>query len=200
MKKLRIIVDMDCILVDLFTDMLKVIGQEHGLQATVEDLTQWDMAKCPPLDKMNPKDLYGIFRRPNFFRTLPPLPGALKAFKKLHDSGHQLVIVSTPSGPGSAADKYSWLAEHMPYLSERDVFLGSHKHMVKADVIIDDRGETLEAYNREWPQALCLGIGYPYNRYLPQTPGGAIVICGSYQDTEAAWAEIIGAIEALAKE
>lgn len=196
MKK-RIIVDMDCILTDLFTPIFRILDKEFGIRAAVEDLTQWDMVKCSPLDQMPARDLYGIFRRPGFFRNLEPLPGALEGFRSLYDAGHELVIVSTPTGPESAGDKYRWLAEHLPYLPEKDVFLGSHKHMVKADVIIDDRGETLERYHQEWPQALCLGIHFPYNTYLLPKANPSILLCGSHLDTEKAWGGLVEVIEAL---
>ena len=70
MKKLRILIDVDGIVANTLPYWLSKIaratetktpeGRLPGVIAQVEDIKEWDLSKCPPLDKVDPKLMFGI--------------------------------------------------------------------------------------------------------------------------------------------
>jgi len=217
MRSLTILCDMDGIIVDLLNHWLDAIALDHGIRVQPEEIVEWDMAKCGRLRDLGPKIVYGYLQKPGFFRKAPALPGAVAGLKALHDAGHNIVILSSPSGPISAGEKLEWLAEHLPFLPSKQIMLANLKTLVKGDVLIDDHPQTLLDYSQAWPEALAIGIKYPYNKHLLEAklvtlcpeckredcrsylPPPVPQIRGYYTHTHQAWLEIAGEITALAE-
>jgi hypothetical protein len=83
------------------------------------------------------------------------------------NDGHEVYLVTARSGATHVAETFQWIAAKLPFIDVRRqlVFLYD-KHLLSADVIIDDKGATLTKYKQTHPNALVLGISYPYNTYL----------------------------------
>lgn len=197
--KLTILCDMDGILVDLFQYWLDLIEKDHGAEFKTlpEEITRWDLHKCGNLQKLGAAKTYAYLQQPGFFRNAPALPGAIEGLKSLVDAGHEVVIVSSPSGPISAKEKLEWLAEHAPFLPAKNIMLANMKTLVRGDVLIDDHPQTLVDYAKTWPGSICIGIEYPYNGEADKTDG--VVMAGDYTDTASAWRVIVGFSSRAAK-
>lgn len=196
MKPLNVGIDMDGICVALHQHWLSKIAQDHGVTVPLEDITQWAMHKCGGLIPLGAKIVYGYLEQPGFFRTAPPIPGALEKirqmFEAVNDKGekkYNLFIVSSPASAVSAKEKYEWLGEFLPFLKPDNICLFPQKNLIKMDVLIDDRAETVEEYVKEWPTALVTGIAYPYNKSVDDQ------MAGDYTDTVSAWQAIYSLIE-----
>jgi 5'-nucleotidase len=111
---MRIFVDMDNTLVDFRSALRK-----RGLP---EDLDDAD-------------ELEGLFAE------MDPLPDALEAYRELVDRGHDVYILSTaPWGNASAwSDKVEWVKAHLGDVAHKRLILSHHKHLLRGDVLIDDR-------------------------------------------------------------
>lgn len=179
---MRIILDMDSILADILPAWLDESNRLFGERLTVADVTDWDMSKL----SKGGKAIFGILAKPGFFSALKPIPGAIEATKALHDSGHEVFVVTAAEFPCNFSEKAEWFREHLPFLGKRRFVMAHEKHLLAADAIVDDGPHNAEAYKKAHPHALAMTIGYAYNRDCPHYD----LIAGDHSDTRAAWAQI----------
>ena len=86
-KKLKtLLIDLDCITVDMLPPWLKRYNEICNTNVTVEDIKEYDVGKVC----VNEKVLYSILDEPGFFFNMEPMPGAVKYLQKLIDD--QLLI------------------------------------------------------------------------------------------------------------
>lgn len=193
MRKLRILVDMDNIIVDMTPRWLAMYNRDHHDNVTMEDLKTWHISKHVKIgDK-----IHDYLYQERFFLDAPPMNGAIPTLRCLQEEGHHVVIVSAPSWPGnSATDKITWVREKMPWFNKRDIFLGHHKFMVKGDVFIDDSPENIRLYRQEWgPAARIMTIVHPFSGPAKHMVD---VYAESYKNPMQAWAIIKAEIDKLA--
>lgn len=195
MRKLTVLVDMDGIVTDLLQKWLEAINTKYNRNATVEDVTDWDVAKNEKLSDLSRK-VYAIIQKPMFFWDLEPLDGSINALQALVREGHDVMFLTAPASPNSAMEKMLWVAKHFPFIDHKNVILCHHKHLVKGDVFIDDKASGVEAYQEAHPDALVMTIKYPYNKHLEHHP--KILTVGHYSDTDLAWGNALHEIRALA--
>lgn len=187
-KKLRIIVDLDCIIVNFFKGLWEAYENKTGEVGNTDLVTEWDIGKF-----VNDSDaLYECMFTPGFFAGLEPLSGSISALKRLHEAGHEIVIATTPCTPHSAAEKISWCAEHLPFLDQKKVFIGHSKYMISGDVLIDDNPENAAKFKEHQPNALTVTISYPYNIHDPSIYS---YIAHHHNFTEIAWEQLFNVIE-----
>jgi 5'-nucleotidase len=179
---MRIILDMDSILADIETPWLAECNRRFGDNLTVADITTWDLHKL----SKGGKKVYDILGEEGFFRRLEPIPGALVAAELLAGS-HDVHVVTACEFPFAAKEKVEWFHEHLPFLGKRRLWIGHEKHMLKADVIVDDGPHNAVAYRAAHPDALIMTIGYGYNKDCPAYD----LIAGDFSDARGAWAEIL---------
>lgn len=195
MRRLRILVDMDNIIVDMTPKWLKMYNRDHHDNVTMEDLKTWHISKHVKIgDK-----IHDYLYQERFFLDVPPMNGAIPTLRCLHEEGHHVRVVSAPSWPGnSATDKISWCREWMPWLNKRHISLMHEKYMLKGDVFIDDSPENIRLYREEWGQkAKIMTIVHPFSE--PARPL-VDVYAESYKNPIQAWAIIKAAIDKVADE
>lgn len=115
-------------------------------------------------------------RHPGAYRSMPAIPGALAAVRRIIGAGFEVWIATKPPTgiPLAYSDKAAWVMEHLPELTRR-IIVTHHKGMLgrPGDWLIDDRPH--KAHCEEfagtlipfagttgtgWPEALAvLGIG-----------------------------------------
>jgi len=193
MKRLTLAVDMDSILVDLLGHWLQAIEDDTGVRISTDQVLDWDMSSVAGLIPMDKEKVLAYLQRPGFFLEAPAMPGAIEALRNLC-ADHEVLIVSCPCSPNSAKEKLEWLAKWCPFISAKNVLLvgSGQKPRIKADVLIDDNPEILTSYKRAHPETLCTGIAYAYNRHLGISNG--YFLCGSYQQSGAAWDDIVALV------
>jgi 5'-nucleotidase len=188
-KKLRILVDLDGIVADFFGPLWVEYERLTGEKISTSQILCWDMSKYVS----HPEVLKSIYFRHGYFTTLPTLPGAVNALGELADDGHELVIVSSPCTPHSAAEKLEWCKKHLPFLDQKNVWIGHNKHHVRGDILIDDGPHNISAYRREHPEAFLTGIAHPYNE------GASYDLRADCHEKPAdAWDQMLAAIRAMA--
>jgi 5'(3')-deoxyribonucleotidase len=160
----RIAVDIDSILADTLEAWLTTISGQFSVHAAVEDITQWEMHKCPALASLTKEQVLSVLDMQYFYAYIPPMPGAADALKTLMGDGHEVYLVTARWGKYAAEETSVWLKNQFPFLKWGQYVNLADKHCFKADVLIEDRGETLEKYSETWPEAKLVTIDYPYNR------------------------------------
>lgn len=192
---MRILVDLDGIVADFFKTLLHLyngLTWDYCEEVTADRILGWDMGSY--VDR--PELLETIYRTPGFFLRLEPVSGAVESLKQLQDSGHEIVIVSSPCTPHSAAEKISWCEQYLPFIDKKNVWLGHRKYQLQGDVLIDDGMHNAMAYRRNHPDALIYTIAYGYNEDPDHVYNGRFYGYGRHGEAAgAAWAAIVEAIE-----
>lgn len=178
---MRILLDMDSILADFYFGILDAYREETGEDCDPEAIAEWD-AKLP-----NGKLINYYFSQEGFFERLKPVEGAIEAMNLWKSEGHDLVIVSAATLTHAPTEKYKWINRHLPWFKRRNVIFAQRKELVKGDVLIDDAPRNAQDYRKAHPEALILGIEYPYNR-VDQT--GFDVVYKDYRNPRKAWKSI----------
>lgn len=189
---MKILVDLDGICADLLGAWLQTYNLEWHDRVTIDQITAFEIHEF--VKPECGKAIYGMLFRPGFFRRLTPIPGSRAGVAALREAGHDVRFCTAAPCADAAACKLEWLADHFD-ARPRDVFVGTSKTWVHADVIIDDKPRTLE----RWPAAtggVSMGIEYPYNQSSRGAPGVAL-IAPDWKAPDLAWRRIVRAIEGL---
>jgi len=165
MKKLRILVDLDGIVADTLPYWLKQIQDTTGVVTTIADINKWTLHACPPLNALKPGQVYDLLNIPGFNANIPVMPGASENLLALQEMGHELYMLTARYGDVGMPETLHWVEEHFPWIqADKQVGFFADKHHVRADVLIDDKAETLIKYSECNPEAKILTINYPYNQ------------------------------------
>ncbi len=147
---MKIIMDMDEVIVDLLGPLTKKYNERYGSTFTRDDITAWEL----------PKRMIDIFKEDDFFLRLPPLPGAIKGMRDLKALGHDVIIATSPSGtPRIAKDKMYWVKGWLPEFLDKMIITGD-KRNVTGDLICDDYHMNLV----DWPGPYKVVMDRRYNR------------------------------------
>lgn len=158
---MRILLDMDEVIVDLMPHWLGFLNDKFDRQVQVEDVTHWDLHRFYP--GIEPREIYRALKRPGFFRYLPDRENAIGAiYSWIKTYGHSVGIVTACVSGHS--DKREWLDERMPFFNPENLIFATKKHWVVGDVFVDDRPENLTAYRATHPAATVICMDRPWNR------------------------------------
>ncbi len=131
----RIAVDMDEVLADFSTELIRRVNKKYELNITKSDVLG------TPLHTLYPEltdDIFEIVNTDSFFRNLPVIKDSQEVLEEL--SHHYQIIVATAAmlSPNSFTAKYDWLREHFPFLNPNFFVFCGDKSTIKADYLIDD--------------------------------------------------------------
>lgn len=124
-------------------------------------------------DPKHKKAVYEILEHPEFYGSLEPIEGAVAAAKKMRADGHDVVFISSPweSNPMGYQAKADWLNRHYGSWARSNLYLGSDKTLVIADVLVDDKpiikGRLLKPDAPRPPAWDRIFFTQPYNEGLP---------------------------------
>lgn len=194
---MKILIDMDSILVDTLPSWLKRIEEKTGIKSTVDDVKVWMFTQLPPFNNVAPEEILGILNEPGFNENLPPMPGGVAAVNQLIADGHEVYLVTARHGPVGMPETLKWVHQHLPMMNERHIIFCHDKYLLSADIIIDDKLETLLKYQQVHPNAATMCIGYPYNEeFITKAHSSALSFRVAYQHGSTdMWANLLLAIE-----
>jgi len=104
-----------------------------------------------------------IFNEPHFYLNLEPIEGAVEAFHKTIEAGHQVNIVTSPwwSNPTCLQDKSDWVAKYLGEEYRHLLIFTGDKTAIRGDFLVDDKPHIKGSYSPSWEQIL---FDQPYNR------------------------------------
>ncbi|MGB6153734.1 MAG: 5'(3')-deoxyribonucleotidase, partial [Pricia sp.] len=85
-------------------------------------------------------------RNRGFFRDLNPIADSQTVLKKLNEKYEVYIASAAMQFPNSLEEKSEWLDEHFPFIPWRRRILCGDKHILKGDILIDDRSYNLEEF------------------------------------------------------
>jgi 5'(3')-deoxyribonucleotidase len=187
MKKLHILVDIDSTIADTLLYWLKTIKDDTGVEASVAEITEWDISKCGALKTLNREKVFSYLSRPGFTLNIPAIKDAHFYLKCLQDAGHKITFATAREGMHAKEETVIWLYQNFKGLEDCDLCFLKDKTKIQADVFIDDNLNNLNSYTLAHPRALVMGLDMPYNKNMPLNK---INPTGLYSD----WTDIFDAI------
>ncbi len=141
---MKIFVDMDEVLADTYSKHLELYNQEFSLSLTKADCHGGEAWENVP--EARRESVFRHMHTPGFFRSLDPIPGSQKIMKLLCERHEVYVASAAMEFPQSLKEKSDWLDEHFPFVHWRNRILCGDKHVLKGDLLIDDRMHNLEHF------------------------------------------------------
>ena len=188
---MRILIDMDGIITDLLGKWLDRYNDGFNDCLTVDMVDSWHLQECVK-PECSEERLFSYIKQPGFFSDLKPLPGGVEGVKELVSLGHTVRFATAPCNADSAKCKIAWLDYHFrgSGIKGLDSFLCHDKEWIEADLLIDDKPETLARWDVKG--GMTATIEYPYNAHL-------MVDCmaSSCTDTQAAWEQIVDFVKRI---
>lgn len=141
---MRILIDMDDVMADAGERFFEWYERDFGVRHTKEEIHGGRLYDIIPAKHVQTVKNY--VHQPGFFKDLPVIEHAKEVIEVLNTM-HEIYIVSAAMEfKHSLFDKYEWLDEHFPFIPwKRRVFCGD-KHIIKADVLIDDHDFNLSVF------------------------------------------------------
>ncbi len=140
---MTIFVDMDEVIADTYGAHIAWYNRHFGANLTREQCLGGEVWQQVPEHRSH---LWSHYFQPGFFRTLDPIAGSVEVMRELAAKHEVFVASAAMQFPNSLVEKHEWLDEHMPFIHWRNRILLGDKHILRGDVLIDDRLHNLETF------------------------------------------------------
>ena len=164
-RKKTIIVDVDGVCGDFVSHLNKKM-EEIGYKVNKDKLDKWSLT-----DRFYSiggrdieKDYLKILDNIDFWASIPLFKNVQEILKKI-DKNYNLLIVTSPFPQVVDAFKegrLQWLKKYFPFIKRDQIIFESKKWKIKADIIIEDKPETIEKFKG----SLKIVMDAPYNQSI----------------------------------
>jgi 5'(3')-deoxyribonucleotidase len=139
-----IFVDMDEVIADTYGAHIEIYNEEFQGELTKDKCAGTEVWRMVP--EAHQESVRKHATRRGFFKELKVIKGSQEVLAKL-SAKHEVYIASAAMQfPNSLEEKSEWLDEHFPFIPWQNRILCGHKHILKGDVLIDDRSYNLENF------------------------------------------------------
>lgn len=153
MKK-QILVDMDGVLADVYSQFIRLEHEKTGILLNIEDL-------FGKLEEEAFPSFLELVNSNSFFRTAPLIPNSIEGLKYLNDKYKVLIVSSATEFPSSLIQKHAWLQEHYPFIKWQQMIFCGSKASITGDIMIDDHPKNLDNFKGEK-----ILFSQPHNIYI----------------------------------
>lgn len=145
--------DIDEVMVDIVSDMLKFMLDEYEVTRNISVFEKYGLDECRYVfdDKMNieiREQLYKLVRTNSFLSELKPVYGAIESIKVLKSEGHEIHFI-TARPDKNIETTYDWFANHdIPYdriVHSKGRFKWEAANNLKLDMFVDDRHSCIDS-------------------------------------------------------
>lgn len=145
---LPVLLDVDGVLADFAGHLLSTIGSK----LTAEDIDRWDIFSLLDAEGLRGAAL-DVLKRPDWWASQPPMPGARQFVHALACEGLDVVLVTSPwlSCVGWETARREWaraLWRSVGAPMPPEVIVTNRKELVAGAVFIDDKPEHVAAWDR----------------------------------------------------
>ncbi len=139
-----IFVDMDEVIADTYGAHIETYNNDFNDRLTVEMCEGSEVWQNVPVECQASVRKHATLR--GFFRNLKPIDNSQKVLKELSDKHEVYIASAAMQFPNSLEEKSDWLDEHFPFIPWKNRILCGYKHILKGDILIDDRSYNLETF------------------------------------------------------
>ncbi len=141
---MTIFVDMDEVIADAYQAHIDIYSGEFGTVYTKPQCDGKEFWQCVP--EAHQQSVKGHARRIGFFRDLKVIPDSQEVLKALSAKYEIYIASAAMQFPYSLKEKSDWLDKNFPFIPWQHRILCGHKHILKGDVLIDDRSYNLNKF------------------------------------------------------
>ena len=138
--KQQILVDMDGVLADVYTQSINMEFKETGRLLDIDSLTGKDELSAFPNFEKHVNSI-------GFFRTAPLIKDSQEGLNYLNNKYKVLIVSSATEFPNSLKEKLDWLQQYFPFITWQQIILCGKKDSIKGDIMIDDHPKNLDFFN-----------------------------------------------------
>ena len=138
----RILVDMDGVLVDIYTRFFELHEKETGQRLIVDDVAGLLEAEAFQNQRK-------WVSEPGFFRNLPVMQGCCEVLKRLNYHYGIIIVSLATEFPYCLTDKQLWLHDNFPFISWKQIVFCGDKNIIESEIMIDDHLKNLDHFKGE---------------------------------------------------
>ncbi|PRX55334.1 5' nucleotidase, NT5C type [Flagellimonas meridianipacifica] len=142
---MTLFVDMDEVLADTYQAHIDVYNSEFGASLTREECYGKEVWQCVPEEHQQSVRQHAHTR--GFFKELPVIENSSEVLEQLNEKYKVYIASAAMQFPNSLEEKSDWLDNHFSFIPWQRRILCGYKHILKGDLLIDDRSYNLERFN-----------------------------------------------------
>ena len=140
-----IFVDMDEVIADAYQAHIDIYNKEFGAEIRAEECLGKEFWQCVP--EAHQQSIRNHTRRDGFFKDLKLIEGSQEVLEALSQKHDVYIASAAMEFPQSLREKSDWLDEFFPFIPWQNRILCGNKHVLKGDILIDDRSKNLEPFD-----------------------------------------------------
>jgi 5'(3')-deoxyribonucleotidase len=137
--KKRLIVDMDGVMADIYSQFIAYEEKEFGYRQPIENMLGKKESEVF-------KNVRQYIYEDGFFRDAPVMEGCVETVKALNEKYELFIVSAAMEFPKSLPEKQQWLAEHFPFLTWKQIVFCGLKTVIRGDIMIDDHYRNLDSF------------------------------------------------------
>lgn len=138
-------VDMDEVMADTYGAHIEIYNRDYNECLSHEACMGSEVWHMVPENRQ--ASVRNHARNPGFFRELTPIIDSREVLKELNERYEVYIASAAMQFPNSLEEKSEWLDEHFPFIPWQKRILCGHKHILKGDILIDDRSYNLKSFD-----------------------------------------------------
>lgn len=150
-----VLFDMDDVITDCLGGVIERWNALKGTSFERNDVTNWNIDSCLG------KGAHQVFFEQGFFLGLKEKNNSIRVIRELIKSAkYDIYIVTACQSAQEIQEKMMWLERHIPEFNLKRFIACKEKHMLRSDIIFDDRPENLDACQKHMD---CVLYDMPHN-------------------------------------
>jgi 5'(3')-deoxyribonucleotidase len=139
----RIAIDMDEVITNAGQRLLDFYNRDFNEEITIRDVHGTTLHTIRPHAKNH---IIRYLSEPTFFRDLDVIEDSQEVIRELSEQYEIYIATAAMEFPTSFTEKYEWLREHFPFLSDKNFVFCGDKSIIHADYLIDDRSDNFKGF------------------------------------------------------
>ncbi len=147
---------MDDVITNFLDSVIDLYNERKGTAFSVEEVRTWDLSG--PFDA----DIFEIFQEEGFFLQLEEKNNSTAVLKSLIESTrYDVYIITACNSAKELVEKTQWMERFLPSFNQARIIACKEKHIIRGDIIIDDKIDNLIACA---PFMECILYDMPHNQ------------------------------------
>ena len=142
---MTLFIDMDEVIADTYAAHITWYNNEFKESLTLEACMGREVWQCVPVNRQDSVRRHA--RTVGFFKDLVPIADSQQVLKELAKKYELYIASAAMEFPNSLWEKSNWLDDHFPFIHWKNRILCGAKHVLKGDILIDDRSYNLDSFD-----------------------------------------------------
>ena len=142
---MTLFVDMDEVIADTYQAHIDLYNNKYNANLKKEDCLGSEVWQMVPPEHQSYVRNHANER--GFFADLEVMKDSQEVLRELQSKYDVYIASAAMQFKTSLEEKAEWLDLHFPFIPWQNRILCGHKHILKGDVLIDDRSYNLEAFD-----------------------------------------------------